>query len=450
MTHAGLEASRKLFETASRAIPGGVTSAVRAGTRPTPLYFERGEGPHLWDVDGNRYVDFVLGYGPLILGHAPPVVREALHAQVDRGLTFGAQHSLEPALAELLVEFVPGAEQAIFATTGSEAVAAALRIARGVTGRPLVLKFEGHYHGWFDGMFVSTTYDPGRSGPTLRPLPLAQTAGHSPGALSDTLVAGWNDLAGVASILAEHQGRVAAIILEPLAVNGGLIPPEPGFLAGLRDLATAHGAILIFDEVITGFRLALGGAQEYYGVRADLAVFAKAIAGGVALSAVTGPRELMRVVSEGRVVHNGTFNGNPLAMAAAVATVGHLAQGRDTLYPRLHEAGARLAAGLGAVHPDLVVRQEGPIVHTGIGEPVTVRTVRDRAARDILAHESLVERLLLLGVHATPRGLWYVSTVHADSDIDLAAAAAGEALDDRAATGLGGRTGAAGGGTATP
>lgn len=431
MTHSGFDRSREMFDSAGRVIAGGVTSAVRAGARPHPLYFDRGAGSAIWDVDGNRYVDFVLGYGPLILGHAPEVVRKAVHEQIDRDLTFGAQHRLEIETAELLVAAVPGAEQAIFATTGSEAVAAAIRVARGATGRRLIVKFEGHYHGWFDGTFVSTAYDPARSGPAGRPAAVEMTRGMSPSALDDTLVAQWNDLPGTAALLAEQRGRVAAIILEPLAVNGGVIAPEPGFLEGLRTLATEHGAVLIFDEVITGFRLALGGAQEHYGVRADLAVFAKAAAGGMAFSAVTGSRELLAVVADGRVVHNGTFNGNPVALAAAAATIRHLADGRAAIYANLDALGARLAAGLRSVHPDLRVRQVGPILSAAIGEPELVRTIRDRAGRDADAYERLVEALLARGVYATPRGLWYLSTAHTEADVAFAVDAARSVLANR-------------------
>ena len=430
MTHAGFGLSRELFDSAGRVIAGGVTSAVRAGARPHPLYFERGAGSAIWDVDGNCYVDFTLGYGPLILGHAPEVVRSALHEQIDRDLTFGAQHRLEVETAELLVAAVPGAEQAIFATTGSEAVAAALRVARGATGRPLVLKFEGHYHGWFDGTFVSTGYDPARSGPASRPALVEMTGGMSPSSSADTLVAQWNDLPGTAALLDEHRGRVAAILLEPLAVNGGVIPPDPGFLEGLRTLATEHGAVLVFDEVITGFRLALGGAQEHYGITADLAVFAKAAAGGIAFSAVTGSRELLGVVADGRVVHNGTFNGNPVALAAAAATIRYLTDHRATVYPALANHGSRLAAGLRSAHPDLRVRQVGPILSAGIGEPEVVRTVRDRAGRDGPAYERFVEALLGRGVYTTPRGLWYLSTAHSDADVDVAVDAARAILAD--------------------
>jgi glutamate-1-semialdehyde 2,1-aminomutase len=418
--------SQALFETARTVIPGGVTSSIRTGARPHPLYFERGDGQFLWDVDGNRYVDYVLGYGPLILGHAPLVVRDAISAQLQRDLTFGAQNRLEPELAELVVSSVPGAEQAIFATTGSEAVAAAIRLARVVTGRDLIVKFEGHYHGWFDGVFVSTGFDPARSGPAGRPVSVPATAGIPTSAFADVAVAQWNDLASVQAILAEHPAGVAAIVCEPIAVNGGLIPPTPDFLQGLRRLANDHGALLVFDEVITGFRLALGGAQERLGVTADLAIFAKAIGGGIALSAVTGSREVLSPIADGRLVHNGTFNGNPIAMASGVATLRHLIDGRDRIYADLDRLGARLADGLAAASVRLTVRQVGPIVHTAVDEMKGSRTIRERTG-DFAAHARFIEALLTHGVHATSRGLWYVSTAHRDSDIDATAAAAVEA-----------------------
>lgn len=418
--------SQALFEAARTFIPGGVTSSIRSGAGPHPLYFERGDGQFLWDVDGNRYVDYVLGYGPLILGHAPLVVRVAISAQLERDLTFGAQHRLEPELAELVVGSVPGAEQAIFSTTGSEAVAAAIRLARAVTGRDLVIKFEGHYHGWFDGVFASTSFDPARSGPTGRPATVPATVGIPEATLADVAVAQWNDLASVEAILAEHPSRVAAIVCEPVAVNGGLIRPTPDFLQALRRLANDHGALLVFDEVITGFRLGIGGAQERLGVTADLAIFAKAIGGGIALSAVTGSREVMSPITNGRLAHNGTFNGNPVAMASGVATLRYLIEGQDRIYPELDRLGARLGAGLAAASARLTVRQFGPIVHTAVDEPEAVRTIRDRTG-DRAAHARFIEALLRRGIHATPRGLWYVSTAHRDVDIDETARAAAEA-----------------------
>jgi len=422
--------SAALYEQARGLIAGGVTSAVRAGARPHPLYFERGAGPYLWDVDGNRYVDFVLGYGPLILGHAPPLLRRALSRQAGRGLTFGSQHRLEVEVAALLASMVPGAERTILSTTGTEAAMVAVRVARAVTGRPLVLKFEGHYHGWSDALFVATAFDPARSGPPDRPEAVPGTDGLARGATDDVLVATWNDLPGVRALFAERGTEIAAVIAEPLLVNGGVIPPDVGFLEALRDLTRASGAVLIFDEVITGFRLALGGAQQFYGVTADLAVFAKAMAGGVSMSAVTGSRAVLDPVAAGRPAHLGTFNGNPLAAAAAVATLRHLAENAAEIYPRLHVLGERLASGLRLAAPVLTVRQVGPILNTAIGEPATVRNVRDRASADGAAHARFVEALLHHGVHTTPRGLWYLSTAHGDEEVDLAIAAARAAIEE--------------------
>ena len=420
--------SAELYEQARGVIAGGVTSAVRAGALPHPLYFERGAGSHLWDVDGNRYVDFVLGYGPLILGHAPPLLRRALARQAGRGLTFGSQHRLEVELAALLASIVPDAERVILSTTGTEAAMVAVRVARALTGRRLVLKFEGHYHGWSDALFASTAFDPARSGPPDRPVAVPGTDGLMPGASDGLLIARWNDLAGVRASFADDGPDIAAVIAEPLLVNGGVIPPLPGFLEALRDLCTSNGSVLIFDEVITGFRLALGGAQAFYGVTADLAVFAKAMAGGVAVSAVTGRRDVLDPVAAGRPAHLGTFNGNPLAAAAGVATLQHLSANAEQVYPRLHALGERLATGLRAAAPALTVRQAGPIVHTAIGEPAVVHDVRDRAGADAAAHARFVEALLRRGVHATPRGLWYLSTAHSEADVDVAVGAAGAAI----------------------
>ncbi len=421
------ERSRALWDRARAAIAGGVTSAVRAGARPHPLYFERGSGAELWDVDGNRYVDFVLGYGPLILGHAPPVVREAVGAQLESGTTYGAQHRGEVELAELLTEVVPGAERSIVATTGTEAVAAAVRVARAVTGRSLVVKFEGHYHGWFDPLFVSVGFDPARSGPADDPGVVPASEGMGAGSLRDVAVAPWNDEAALDRLFERRGGEIAAVLCEPVAVNGGLIAPEPGFLERLRELTARAGALLIFDEVITGFRLALGGAQERLGVTADMAVFAKALGGGVPLSAVTGSARVLAVVADGRVAHNGTFNGNPVALSAGIATVRHLRDAAGELYAHLDALGDRLAAGLAAASPRLTVRHLGPIVHSAVDERATVRNVRDRAAGRPDLHARWVEALLRRGVHATPRGLWYVSTAHREDQIDEAVAAAAEA-----------------------
>lgn len=417
--------SKALYEAATKIIPGGVTSSVRSGGLPHPLYFERGSGPYLWDVDGNQYLDFVLAFGPPILGYAPEVINDAVSAQLARGLTFGAQHRGEAELAELIVNAVPGAEQAIFSMSGSEAIAVALRIARTHTGRTKVVKFEGHYHGWLDTIFASVGVDSSRSGSPDRPATVPQTAGIPPGAMSDLIVAPWNDVEAVTAIFDEHGSDIAALILEPLNVNGGVIAPQPGFLEAMRELTRRHGALLVFDEIITGFRLALGGAQEFYGVRADLAVFAKALAGGVAISAVTGSRDVLSVIAEKRMIHNGTFNGNPLAVSAGIATLRHLTADNGAIYRHFSELGDRMSAGFRATGA-LSVRNAGPIVSIWIGEPEEVRNVRDRVGTDFEALAQLSLRLLHRGIHA--RTVWYLSAAHQAEHVDAAVAAMTEAL----------------------
>jgi glutamate-1-semialdehyde 2,1-aminomutase len=419
--------SRELWDLAEQVIAGGVTSAVRAGALPHPLYFERGAGAELWDVDGNRYLDFALGYGPLILGHAPKLLRSELQDQLGLGTTFGSQHRGEVTLATLLSEIVPGAERVLLSNTGSEAVAAAIRVARAATGRSVVVKFEGHYDGWLDPVLVSTAYDAARSGPADSPAVVPATGGIAPGSLRDVAVAPWNDADAVERLLEGRGGEVAAVICEPILVNGGVIAALPGFLERVAIATRRAGALLIFDEVITGFRVALGGAQERLGIRADLAVFAKALAGGLPLSAVTGSAAVLEVVADRRVAHNGTFNGNPLAVRAATATLTFLRDGGPALYAELERVGDRLAAGLASVSPRLTVRHAGPIVHTAVDEPPDVRNVRDRASGRPDLHARWVEALLRRGIHATPRGLWYVSTAHRDEHIDEAVAAAADA-----------------------
>ncbi len=410
--------SEALWDVAQDLIPGGVTSSIRAGARPHPLYFERGQGPYLWDVDGNRYVDFALGYGPLILGHAPMVVRDAISAQLGRDLTFGSQHRLEPELAGLLVATVPGAEQAIFASTGSEAVAAALRLARVATGRDLVdqvrrplprmVRRSVRERRFRPGEIrpVRSTVDGGgdardpRGGPRRRrrrPMERHRLGRGDPGRASDERRSGpvradrrerWPHLG---------HGRVPC---------GSQASGEPSTAPCSCSTRSSPGSGSPLAELRSGS-----------GISADLAVFAKAIAGGVALSAVTGSRAVMAPIADGRLAHNGTFNGNPIAMAGGVASLRYLIDGRDRIYPELDRLGARLAAGLAEASPRLTVRSVGPIVHTAVDEPDEVRTIRDRTG-DASTHGRFIEALLSRGVHATPRGLWYVSTAHHDDDID--------------------------------
>jgi glutamate-1-semialdehyde 2,1-aminomutase len=419
------ERSADYMASARRLLVRGVSSAMREAQRPTPLAIERGTGSTLVDEDGNAYVDYVLGFGPLLLGHRPPGVIAAVREQLDRGVLFGAQHRGEAELAGRLIELVPSAEMVAISTSGSEAVQAAIRLARATTGRTLVVKFDGHYHGWIDPVYVN--------GPGMAP---GEPATHAVPGLSPppgVLTCRWNDLEAITHLLAEHEGRVAAVIMEPVACNFGNLEPLPGYLAAVRRLCDRHGTVLIFDEVITGFRLAPGGAQERYGVEPHLTVLAKAVASGFPLSAVTGTAEVMAVAhGAGPVRHIGTYNGNPISVVAANATLETLARGGAALYADLEARSARLARGLRdaarARGAPLVVNQVGSVLHLLWGAEEAARHYDDAFRSDRAAIADLAAHLLGAGIFVTERGLWFVSTAHSDTDVDRTIAAATDAL----------------------
>lgn len=341
--------SRDLNHRAKAVIPGGVVGQGRSYD-PYPLYIARAEGAHVWDVDGNRYLDFHSAFGAVLLGHNHESVRAAIEACLrERGVTFACAHPLECELAERIVEMVPCAEMAVFACTGSEATSHALRLARAATGRQKVLKFEGNYHGWNEYLNWSVHFDAERDGgPADRPVPYAESAGVARSARENVLVAQYNDTAALTRIAAEHGDDLAAVIVEPMFFNAGVILPEPGFLEQCRAVCDATGAVLIFDEVITGFRVAPGGAQEALGVVPDLATMGKAVANGMPISVVAGKRELLECFTPtGPTFFSGTFYGHTLSVAAAVACTRILAETPE-IYDRLEQLGTRLRDGLRA------------------------------------------------------------------------------------------------------
>lgn len=415
--------SAGLYERARRVLAGGVSSdARRPAPGEVPIYVDHAEGAYLWDVDGRRYVDYVLGQGPMVLGHCPPALVTAVADQAARGMAYAAQHELEVQAAELVADLVPCAELVRFNTVGSEAVLGAWRVARGATGRQRILKFEGHYHGWLDAALWSLHPAVAAAGPAQAPVPVAGTGGQQLSSGGDLLIAPWNDIAAFRAIVERHGPEIAAVVMEPVLCNTGCIEPDRDFLAEVVSLSRAAGALVIFDEVITGLRLGTGGAQEYLGTVPDLAVLGKALAGGIPVSAVVGRREVMDHITNGAVGHAGTFNSNPVGMAATIATLTALSTGRDRVYPTLYRLGGRLRDGLRAVAAErsvaLLVDGPGPMLQTCFTDRPAVRDYRDYAATDRAAALRLHRELLDEGINIVPRGLWFLSAAHTDADVD--------------------------------
>ena len=336
--------SRFLWERSRQSLAGGVSSNVRAGAE-TPLFFEYARGAHLYDVDGNSYLDYVIGQGPMLLGHTPEPVMDAVQDALQRGQLFAGQHELEILLSEKLQSLIPCAEIVRYSNSGSEIVQAALRLARAYTGREKIVKFEGHYHGWFDNVLVSVQPPLDAAGPRHAAQPVAASEGQASRALEDVVVLPWNDLALFEKRVHQQGDEIAAVIMEPVMCNTGCILPVEGYLEGVRDICSRHGIVLIFDEIITGFRIGLSGAQGYFGVTPDLATFGKAMASGFALSCLAGRRELMELIAQGRVNHSGTFNSNVATMAAAYATLEEMERDEGRIYGRLFDLGQSLRKG---------------------------------------------------------------------------------------------------------
>ncbi len=400
--------SRRLFERASELVPGGVNSNVRLSA--PSVYFSRAKGARLWDVDGRDYVDYLLGQGPAFLGHANDQIDAAVRAATLNGMVFGAQHELEVEAAERVLAALRWPDMVRLGMTGTEMVQAALRLARAFTGRRRFVRFEGHYHGWLDNVLIAT--QEGRSGPASR----GQVAEH----LDDGVVLTWNDEEALAELLAQRADEIAAVIMEPAMINAGSIEPRAGYLERARQLCTAHGVVLIFDEVITGFRLALGGAAEAYGVAPDLAVYGKAMAGGWPVAALAGRAELMTQLADGAVNHSGTFNASVMAAAAVCATLDQLA--KDPPYERVAAFGRQLSAGLTAAarQRGVPLRLQGPPValHASFGPPEPVRNYGEMVARlDLDGYARFTRSLVAEGVWVAARGVWYVSDAHGDAEL---------------------------------
>jgi glutamate-1-semialdehyde 2,1-aminomutase len=419
--------SQDLFARAARLIPGGVNSPVRAfrAVGGGPLFVARAEGDRIWDADGNSYLDYVGSWGPLILGHARPAVVEAIRDAAGRGSTYGAPTESEIELAELIAEAMPSIEMIRFTSSGTEATMSAIRVARAFTGRDRIIKFDGCYHGHADMLLA-------KAGSGVATLGLPDSMGVPAATVENTMVVPYNDLTAVAEVFSRYPDEIAAIIVEPIAANMGVVPPAPGFLEGLQALARQNGALVVFDEVITGFRVGLGGAQNLYGIRPDLTCLGKIIGGGLPVGAYGGRRDIMSMIAPaGPVYQAGTLSGNPLAMAAGIATLKILRDsnpyeeiGRRTETLTLGLADAARRSGV-----ETTIQRAGSLFTTFFtSQPVTdYATARTSDAK---AYAAFFRRMLDSGIYLAPSQFEaaFVSTAHSDSGVDETIEAARQAF----------------------
>nr|WP_314601489.1 glutamate-1-semialdehyde 2,1-aminomutase [uncultured Porphyromonas sp.] len=422
------DTSEALFERASRYIPGGVNSPVRAfrAVGLTPLYIDHGRGAHVFDADGNEYIDYISSWGPLLLGHAFPPIQEAIRQELEKGTSYGACNAREVEMAELIcTKFFPSVEQVRMVNSGTEATMSAVRLARGYTGRDKIIKFEGCYHGHADTFLIS-------AGSGLATFGQSSSAGVTEHIIEDTLVATYNDIESVHRLLEEYRGQVAAVILEPIMGNMGLIPPAPSFLEELRRLTELEDVLLIFDEVISGFRAARGGAQELYGVRPDLTCLGKIIGGGLPVGAFGGRADIMeRLAPLGDVYQAGTLSGNPLALAAGITMLQTLAE--PNFYTRLEEKGQAFEATIRPIldrYADCLSYNRVGSLSTIFFRPGGVRSNAEAKEADTATYARYFRGMIERGIYLPPSQFEciFLSMAHTQEDFDRTASAMDEVL----------------------
>ena len=424
--------SAELLERAKKVLAGGVSSEFRKYNHPHALFYEEGHGSYIHDVDGNKLLDFTLSQGPLIVGHSHPHVLNRINEYTSKGQLFAGQHILEVELAEKLQKYIPSAELMRFCLDGSTAVETALRVARAKTGKQKFIRFEGHYHGWLDNVSWGLNLDEKRMGTREDANALPWTAGLADQSKDEFIILPWNDLELLTKVIEKNHSEVAALITEPIMCNNGCVLPEEGFLQGLRNLCDQYEITLIFDEVITGFRTSLGGAQKYFNVTPDLSVFAKAMASGYPISAIVGKKEWMNLLADGKVIHAGTMNAANALVAAALGTIEVLEE--PGTHERIFRLGKKLMAGLSEAAEDtgqnMLVQGLGPMLNTSFTHRKKIKEFREMIDLDKAKLGFFVKGLQDRGIRIIGRGLWYISAIHKDGEIDTAIEAARETLKE--------------------
>jgi glutamate-1-semialdehyde 2,1-aminomutase len=431
--------SKELYERTLGVLVEASSSSSRgpANYGAYPVFMERGRGSRIFDVDGNEYIDWMMAFGALPLGHAHPEIVEAIAEGASTGAHFATATSVELEVAEMLHKMVPNAERVRFANTGTEAVMAAIRLARGVTGRPKILKFEGHYHGWYDDVLVSSNVLPVSAlGLRSDPIKIPDSSGLNRSTLEDTIVVPWNDLAALERAIENHPGQIAAIITEGVMANMGVIPPTDGHLQGLQNLAKANGIVFILDETVTGFRIAPGGCQEYYKLSPDLVTFGKALGCGLPVAALVGRAEIMDALHWGGVLHYGTHNGSRIGMHAARANLRVLTRDNNAAFRHTWRIGEHFCSGLRGLFRKkgraAIVQNVGPMLQIMFTDRSAIHDYREFCQHvDRAALQKFVLSMFQFEVYASPSATLHsiVTLAHTDEDVELTLAAAEKALD---------------------
>ena len=411
--------SKELYSKAKELVPGGVSSSIRQTEWPVPLFFDKAHGSKMWDVDGNEFIDYVMGMGPNIFGHAPQFVTQSVYEDMQNGYCLTGQTVKENEMSEFINKTTPFKRKVRYASSGTEIVQVALRLARSFTNKNKFLKFEGHYHGWMDSVLYNSHPDISKEENIFNPVP--ESGGISHGTSNEVVIAPWNDIEALENILKDNHNEISSIITEPILWNTNVILPEDGYLDKLRFLCDKYNILLIFDEVGTGFRVALGGAQEIYGIEPDLSTYAKSMAAGFPIAMLAGKPEIMDFMSNGKVVHGGSFNTNVMSVSASHATLNYLLSNKD-FYKELNSRGETLIKGLEEVASkngiDILIQGLGSVFYLSFTNAKSIKNYREHVLNiDFDKYKEFAKLMLINGIRLSQNGRWHMSSAHSEEDI---------------------------------